>query len=319
MVQGFDYNTHFIETGENPANFVFKEDIEYFPKIQKLRQLKNENIAKSKLHPPLHVKADLRESDLCELLRCRFDVILVDPPWYEYHVRAGGFPPKCSHKESVAPWSFEEIQSLPIELISSSPSFCFIWCGNKHVEQATACLLKWGFRRIEDICWVKTNEGNATGSGLTDYLPYGSLTVLKNTKEHLLVGIKGTVQRSRDSHLIHANIDSDVVIAPQEPEFGCTRKPEEVYDIIERFCNSQRRLELFGQDHNLRHGWVTVGRDITRPTNYDPVAYNHLFEMPGAEQYIPSTAEIEKLRPKSPKSAYAHSTVLSSGASFDIS
>lgn len=38
-------------------------------------------------------------------------------------------------------------------------------------------------------------------------------------KEHCLMGIKGTVRRSTDGHIIHANIDTDVIIA-EEPPYG---------------------------------------------------------------------------------------------------
>lgn len=40
-----------------------------------------------------------------------------------------------------------------------------------------------------------------------------------NEKEHCLMGIKGTVRRSTDGHIIHANIDTDVIIA-EEPPYG---------------------------------------------------------------------------------------------------
>ena len=33
------------------------------------------------------------------------------------------------------------------------------------------------------------------------------------------MGIKGTVRRSSDGHIIHANIDTDVIIA-EEPPYG---------------------------------------------------------------------------------------------------
>lgn len=293
-----DLNQHFIESGELPTNFVSKYDIKHYPKIEKLRQLKTEAIDNCRLHEPFQIPANLQILDLKNTLQTEFETILVDPPWYEYYARLGGFAAACSHNETTEPWwSFEQIRELKIEEIAATPGFCFIWCGNKHVEQATACLIKWGFRRIEDICWLKTN--NEKTIGIPDYLPYGALNVFKNSKEHLLVGIRGNVQRSRDSHLMHANIDSDVVIAPQEISFGCTRKPTEVYDIIERFCNSQRRLELFGQDHNLRPGWVTIGAGLSGENNYDPDAYRTLTEK---NRYVPSNHEIERLRPKSPQS-----------------
>lgn len=33
------------------------------------------------------------------------------------------------------------------------------------------------------------------------------------------MGIKGTVRRSTDGHIIHANIDTDIIIA-EEPPYG---------------------------------------------------------------------------------------------------
>jgi len=60
-------------------------------------------------------------------------------------------------------------------------------------------------------------------------------TLLHRVKEHCLVGLKGDVRRASDSHFIHANIDTDVIV-DEEPEFGSTTKPLEMYHIIERFC-----------------------------------------------------------------------------------
>lgn len=49
------------------------------------------------------------------------------------------------------------------------------------------------------------------------------------------MGIKGTVRRATDGHIIHANVDTDVVVS-EEPPFGSTRKPDELYQLIERFA-----------------------------------------------------------------------------------
>jgi mRNA (2'-O-methyladenosine-N6-)-methyltransferase len=40
---------------------------------------------------------------------------------------------------------------------------------------------------------------------------------------------------------------------------GSTKKPEELYEIIERFCLGRKKLELFGEIHNIREGWLTIG------------------------------------------------------------
>lgn len=44
---------------------------------------------------------------------------------------------------------------------------------------------------------------------------------------------------------------------------GSTAKPEDMYRIIEHFALGRRRLELFGEDHNIRSGWLTVGTGLS--------------------------------------------------------
>ena len=72
------------------------------------------------------------------------------------------------------------------------------------------CLKKWGFRRCEDICWIKTNKANP---GNTKYLEPDA--IFQHTKEHCLMGIRGTVRRSTDGDFIHANVDIDLVITEE--------------------------------------------------------------------------------------------------------
>lgn len=58
-------------------------------------------------------------------------------------------------------------------------------------------------------------------------------------QEHCLMGIKGSVRRNLDGHFIHANCDTDVIVA-EEPPGGSAEKPREMYEIIERFCLGRR-------------------------------------------------------------------------------
>jgi mRNA (2'-O-methyladenosine-N6-)-methyltransferase len=57
-------------------------------------------------------------------------------------------------------------------------------------------------------------------------------------QEHCLVGIKGKVIRREDHAFVHANCDTDIIVS-EEPPLGSTEKPEELYNIIERFCNGR--------------------------------------------------------------------------------
>lgn len=48
--------------------------------------------------------------------------------------------------------------ALEIEEIAAPRSFVFLWCGSSDgLDYGRQCLKKWGFRRCEDICWIKTN------------------------------------------------------------------------------------------------------------------------------------------------------------------
>ncbi|KAJ4826559.1 hypothetical protein Tsubulata_024502 [Turnera subulata] len=302
-----DYSQNFVDTGMRPQNFIRELEltnvVEDYPKLRELIQKKDEIVAKS-ASAPMYMKCDLREFELSpEFFRTKFDVILVDPPWEEYVHRAPGV---ADHMEY---WTFEDILNLKIEAIADTPSFIFLWVGDGvGLEQGRQCLKKWGFRRCEDICWVKTNKTNATPG-----LRHDSHTLFQRSKEHCLMGIKGTVRRSTDGHIIHANIDTDVIIA-EEPPYGSTQKPEDMYRIIEHFSLGRRRLELFGEDHNIRSGWLTVGKGLSS-SNFNAEGYIRNFAdkdgkvwqggggrnpPPEAPHLVLTTPEIESLRPKSP-------------------
>jgi hypothetical protein len=132
-------------------------------------------------------------------------------------------------------------------------------------------------------------------------------SLLQHTKEHCLVGIKGAIKRGIDSHFIHANIDTDVIVE-EEPPQGSTEKPVELYRVIERFCMGRKRIELFGEDRNKRPGWLTLGNSLSN-SNFVLEKYNNYFkgdlcypDVQGYEggRYVGTTDEIEDLRPRSP-------------------
>lgn len=55
---------------------------------------------------------------------------------------------------------------------------------------------------------------------------------------------------------------------------GSTQKPEDMYRIIEHFSLGRRRLELFGEDHNIRSGWLTAGKELSSSNFNAEVQYH---------------------------------------------
>lgn len=279
-----DYCQHFVDTGQRPANFIrdssLADRFEEYPKLRELIRLKDELISET-ASPPMYLQTDLKTFDL-KTLAVKFDVILIEPPLEEYFrgtSSAGNF------------WNWDEIKNLEIEAISSHRSFVFLWCGSSEgLDMGRTCLKKWGFRRCEDICWIKTNINSPGHSKILE-----PKAVFQRTKEHCLMGIKGTVRRSTDGDFIHANIDIDLIIS-EENEFGNVEKPIEIFHIIEHFCLGRRRLHLFGRDSTIRSGWLTVGNELTN-SNFNANLYSSSFEN---SLTTGCTERISMLRPKSP-------------------
>lgn len=123
--------------------------------------------------------------------------------------------------------------------------------------------------------------------------------------------------------------DTDVIIWEGDPA-DPTRKPPEMYTLVENFCLGMRRLEIFGKLSSLRRGWVTVfapGQEdhlshaVDRSGNVpvDTVGEDGVETRMVARRWtqgsweegikslaggnkpvVPMTPEIETLRPKSP-------------------
>ncbi|KAG2174444.1 hypothetical protein INT44_006707 [Umbelopsis vinacea] len=283
-----DYSQHFVDTNERPQNFIRNTSLvdrfSEYPKLQELISAK-EDVVKATASLPWALQVNLRKYKL-QNLSCKFDVIVIDPPWEEYCRRSS-----VTAFSARDVWSYNDVANLDIEAVAANPSFIWIWCGNsQNVSRGRQLLMKWGYRRCEDLIWVKTNKHMKGSRNVNDG------EVLQHTKEHCLMGIKGTVRRSTDGHFIHCNIDTDVIVSEEAP-YNSTRKPEELYHIVEHFCLGTRRLELFGENHNLRPGWVTLGCDLSY-SNFTPKAYLQQLSMNG--RLLQSTSRIEDLRPKSP-------------------
>lgn len=102
------------------------------------------------------------------------------------------------------------------------------------------------------------------------------------TAEHCIVAYKKpavakTVPGCIDECLLWANrgVDVDVIVSEVRET---SRKPDEIYSIIERIAPGpdRRRLELFGRKHNARAGWLTVGNQIGDSCIYEQAVVDRM-------------------------------------------
>ena len=58
---------------------------------------------------------------------------------------------------------------------------------------------------------------------------------------------------------INRNVDCDVLVSEVRET---SRKPDEIYELIERMKPGGRKLELFARAHNRRKGWISLGNQL---------------------------------------------------------
>ncbi|GAA5870347.1 hypothetical protein JCM8547_006610 [Rhodosporidiobolus lusitaniae] len=308
-----DYSSRYVQSGARPQNHLRNTAVETrfaeYPKLALLLTYKHQLLSSpshsipptyfnlSSLPPlpspplsplppnlPLTPPSTMQRA-LSTLHPSRFDVILLTPPL------------------SI---SFEELAALDIGRAAATPGFVWLWVGSGQtgagagkggeagqggenvgggvgLEKGRELLSLWGYRRCEDIVWLKTNKRDPEGDLAKDPSPLFTSTV-----EHCLMGIRGTVRRSTDSSIVHCNVDTDVVVWEGDEE-DPHLKPPEVQSLIENFCLGTRRLHLYGSPHSLRRGWLTVSAPPPpSPSPSSPSSFAAPQTMPKA-MYSPSS------------------------------
>ena len=159
------------------------------------------------------------------------------------------------------------MRAMPIPTLQDE-GLLFLWVTGRAMEIGRECLRVWGYTRVDEVIWVKTNQVCLVLSFLSiaEHISYAQLQRvirtgrtghwLNHTKEHMLVGVK--TNYDGDGNLkfpswANRGLDTDVIVSEVRET---SRKPDEVYGLIERMCPGGRKIEIFGRKHNTRPGWV---------------------------------------------------------------
>ncbi|CAA0825443.1 N6-adenosine-methyltransferase MT-A70-like [Striga hermonthica] len=163
----------------------------------------------------------------------QFGVIMADPPW-DIHMEL-----------PYGTMADDEMRTLNVPALQTD-GLIFLWVTGRAMELGRECLELWGYKRVEEIIWVKTNQlQRIIRTGRTGHW-------LNHSKEHCLVGVKGNPEVNR-------NIDTDVIVAEVRET---SRKPDEMYAMLERISPRTRKLELFARMHNVQAGWLSLGNQL---------------------------------------------------------
>ncbi|KAI5857766.1 hypothetical protein BZA05DRAFT_105501 [Tricharina praecox] len=175
------------------------------------------------------------------------------------------------------------MDDLPISSLLGRPGFIIMHIGGTALgrEEGMRLFDVWKIKTLETITWlpkvIETLHANQRGHG-----------VLSSSSEDFLVGLKGNINRSKDSNIVHCNVSGDVMVSSQRPQMEF---------LAEKFSNGQRRLSIFVPSGAPRPGWVQMGRDLCN--NFD--CREWLQKWQGKDSWLLKiTDDIEYFRPKSP-------------------
>ncbi|CAK0783651.1 hypothetical protein CVIRNUC_006850 [Coccomyxa viridis] len=202
------------------------------------------------------INCDVRTFDMTVL--GKFGVIMADPPW-EIH-----------QDLPYGTMADDEMRKMNIGTLQDD-GVIFLWVTGRAMELGRECLDIWGYKRVDELIWVKTNQlQRLIRTGRTGHW-------LNHSKEHCLVGVKGNPN-------INRCIDCDVLVAEVRET---SRKPDEMYSLLERLSPGTRKLEIFARAHNLQPGWVGLGNQLNGTKIMEPEMMEHYEAKYGPVKNLP--------------------------------
>jgi N6-adenosine-specific RNA methylase IME4/ParB-like chromosome segregation protein Spo0J len=169
----------------------------------------------------------------------RYPIIYADPPWHFDVYDDSGM-------QRTPQWQYPtmelaDICKLPVGELATPDAVLFMWTTAPHLQQAFHVLAAWGFEYRTHFVWVKDKTG----------LGYW----VRNQHELLLIARRGNLPAP-----LGANRPPSVINAPRREH---SRKPDEVYELIERMYPELPKIELFARGQ--RPGWVAWGNEVATP------------------------------------------------------
>lgn len=198
--------------------------------------------------------------DLLRGLRRRhYRAILADPPWSFRSYAACVNPESGRHVERhYQTMTLEAIKALPIKDLAH-PDGChlFLWTTGPSLPFAFDVIKAWGFRYSTiGFNWIKLKRS---------FNP-DQLRVLPMIAADLHTGLGFTTRKNSEPCLLARRGNArriakdvrEIILAPVREH---SRKPDEVHERIERYCEGPY-LELFARQR--RKGWTCRGDQVDR-------------------------------------------------------
>lgn len=164
----------------------------------------------------------------------KFPVLYADPPWkYENPPMGGGNRSIENHYPTM---TLEEICALDVASLATEDAILYLWATAPKLAECLKVVEAWGFNYRTNFVWVKDKIG----------MGYHA----RSQHELLLVARRGEIPPPAVEDRV-----SSVVFADRSEH---SAKPDEFYDLIEKFYPSLPKIELFCRGAP-REGWTAWG------------------------------------------------------------
>jgi N6-adenosine-specific RNA methylase IME4 len=191
-----------------------------------------------------------------ELPRHHFGAILADPPWRyvtwdrrEAIARTRSSGTNVSAECHYRTMPTDELLALPVGELAAVDCNLFLWATWPNLLDALKVIEAWGFEyKTCAFCWTKAHAGQLEmfEDSMMGLLGMGYWT--RANTEPCLLATRGRPKR----------LNADVRQAIIEPRREHSRKPDCVYDRIERLVAGPY-LDLFSRTN--REGWTSWGAE----------------------------------------------------------
>lgn len=188
----------------------------------------------------------------------KYGAILADPPWHfraRTALQVGNWTSRRDVEKHYAVMALDDIKAVPVQSMAARDAHLFLWTTGPCLRQAFEIIEAWGFRySAVAFTWVKLKRSySATQlrflpTAETDLHVGLGLTTRKNA-EFCLLGRRGNAHRN-------AKDVREIIMAPVREH---SRKPDAIYERIERYCDGPY-LELFARAE--RPGWTVWGNEV---------------------------------------------------------
>lgn len=191
-----------------------------------------------------------------DLPRRHFACVLADPPWTfkaRTALQAENWDSRRDVEKHYGVMSLDDICALPVGELAARDAHLFLWATGPCLRQAFDVIEAWGFRYSSDVfVWIKTKKSHGrelrliSSADIAKEMHTGlGLTSRKNA-EYVLLGRRGNARRL-------AKDVRQLIFAPVREH---SRKPDEAFERIERYCAGER-VEIFSRES--RPGWTAWG------------------------------------------------------------